>query len=178
MKKIIFKNTKFTRFTALVFIMAAILSAIAVRLLILQIVNGAQYLEKANNKSIQEIPVDAPRGNITDINGKVLATSIQSYTLVFNPTTESDADFDATMPKVFKILDDNGEKITDNFELKIAINPDGSANYSFQFLSDDAATRRAMELRFKEDRGLDAAIKNKLYPKQTTLTAAEQATVG
>jgi penicillin-binding protein 2 len=170
MRKIDFKNTNFTRFTALAFIMAAILFAICIKLVFLQIVNGEQYLEKANNRSIREIPVTAPRGNITDVNGKVLATSIQSYTLVFNPTDEGDAKFFETMQKVFKILDANGETITDDFELKMS-------PYRFEFLSDDLATKRSLELRFKKDRGMDEAIKKKLYNNKTNLTSAEQAKV-
>ena len=130
MKKINFKNPNFTRFTALAFIMAAVIFAICIKLIMLQVVNGEQYLEKANTKSYKEIPENASRGNITDVNGKVLATSIQSYTLVFNPTDESDEKFFETMAKVFKILDANGETITDDFELKL--NP-----YRFEFLGDD-----------------------------------------
>ena len=171
MKKIEFKNTNFTRFTALAFTMVAILFAICVKLVFLQIVNGEQYLEKANNRSIKEIPVTAPRGNITDVNGKILATSIQSYTLVFNPTDESDAKFFETMQKVFKILDANGETITDDFELKF--NPNNPNPYSFEFLSDDSS----LELRFKKDRGMDEAIKKKLYNNKANLTAAEQSKV-
>jgi penicillin-binding protein 2 len=170
MRKIKFRSPNISRFSALALIMVAIIFAIIVRLVFLQIVNGEQYLEKANNKSIKEIPVTAPRGNITDINGKVLATSVQSYTLVFNPTDESDAKLFDTMKKVFKILDANGEKITDDFELKVE-------PYSFEFLSDDTATKRALELRFKKDRGMDEAIKKKLYNNKTNLSTAEQAKV-
>lgn len=170
MRKIKIKVPNISRFSALALIMVAILFAIIIRLIFLQIVNGEQYLEKANNKSIKEISVTAPRGNITDVNGKVLATSVQSYTLVFNPTDESDKKFFETMQKVFKILDANGEKITDDFELKVS-------PYRFEFLSDDSATKRALELRFKKDRGMDEAIKKKLYNNKTNLTAAEQAKV-
>lgn len=170
MRKINFKMPNFSRFTALVFIMAAILSAICIRLVFLQIVNGEQYLEKANTKSYREIAETAPRGNITDVNGKVLATSVQSYTLVFNPTDESDANFSDTMAKVFKILDANGETLTDDFELKVS-------PYRFEFLSDDSATKRALELRFKKDRGFDEAIKKKLYNNKSNLTSEEQAKV-
>jgi penicillin-binding protein 2 len=170
MRKMSFKNQNFTRFTALAFVMAAVIFAICFKLIMLQVVNGEQYLEKANTKSYKEIPENASRGNITDVNGKVLATSIQSYTLVFNPTDESDEKFFETMEKVFKILDANGETITDDFEIKLN-------TYRFEFLSDDAATKRALELRFKKDRGMDEAIKKELYNNKTNLTAKEQAKV-
>ena len=167
MKKI---DIEFTRFTAIFIIMVLILSSIGVRLIYLQIINGEYYLEKANNSSIREITETAPRGNITDINGNILAASTQSYTLVFNPTTESDKNFFSTMEKVFKILDENGETQQDDFVLKI--NP-----FRFEFRSSDSAVKSKQELRFKKDRGFDSEIKKKLYKNKTNLTDAEQAKV-
>lgn len=159
-----------SRYSILAAITVIVLSVITLRLFYLQVMNGEEYLEKANNKSIREIPETAPRGNITDVNGKILATSMQSYTLVFNQTDESDKQFFTTMEKVFKILDDNGEAIEDDFALKV--NP-----YRFEFVSDDEATKRYLELRFKKDRGFDYAIQKKLYGNKTNLTKDEQAKI-
>lgn len=163
-------DSKYTRYTAIFVIMVLILSSIGIRLAYLQIIQGEYYLDKANNSSIREITENAPRGNITDINGNVLATSSQSFTLVFNPTTESDKNFYDTMEKVFKILDANGETQQDDFELKI--NP-----FRFEFRSSDPDVKRAQEIMFKKNRGLDADIKKKLFNNKTNLTAAEKAKV-
>lgn len=165
------KERKFTRYTALIVIMVIIFTAIASRLFFLQILDGESYNEKANNKSIREIPEAAPRGNILDKNGSVLAKSIQTYTLVYNQTDESNKYFFDTMVKVFDILDKNGETQKDDFELKV--NP-----YSFQFRGDDDKTKRALEIKFKTDRGFADEIKNKLYKgKKSELTSAEKAKV-
>lgn len=146
---------RMSRYTALIVIMAIIFGCIGVQLFLLQIVKGDDYKEQANNKSIKEISDPAPRGNILDKNGAVLATSKQSYTLVYNQTDESDKYFFKTMDKVFKILDANGETQQDDFELKI--NP-----FKFEFRSDDANTRRALEIKFKRDRGLNTDIEKKI----------------
>ncbi|WPC42887.1 penicillin-binding transpeptidase domain-containing protein [Clostridium sp. JS66] len=165
------KERKFTRYTALIVIMVIIFTAIAGRLFFLQILQGEFYSEKANNKSIREIPEAAPRGNILDKNGSVLAKSVQTYTLVYNQTDESDKHFFDTMGKVFDILDKSGETQKDDFELKI--NP-----YSFQFRGDDDKTKRALEIKFKTDRGFADKMKNKLYKnKKGDLTSAEKAKV-
>ncbi len=55
------------------------------------------------------------------------------------------------MEKVFSILDQYKEKQTDDFELKI--NP-----YRFEFKASTAEAKRAAELRFKKDRGLDDVV--------------------
>jgi penicillin-binding protein 2 len=165
------KERKFTRYTALIVIMIIIFTAIASKLFILQILNGETYKEKANNKSIREIPDPAPRGNILDKNGAVLASSTRTYILIYNQTDESDKYFFDTMGKVFDVLDKNGETQKDDFELKV--NP-----FSFQFRGDDDETKRILEIKFKTDRGLADEIKNKLYKdKKDKLTKAEQAKV-
>ncbi|WPC42886.1 penicillin-binding transpeptidase domain-containing protein [Clostridium sp. JS66] len=165
------KERKFTRYTALIVIMVIIFTAIAGKLFFLQILDGQSYSEKANNKSIREIPEAAPRGSILDKNGSVLASSSVIYALVYNQTDESDKYFFDTMSKVFDILDKSGETQKDDFELKV--NP-----YNFQFRGDDDKTKRALEIKFKTDRGFADEIKNKLYKnKKDKLTEAEKAKI-
>lgn len=162
------KKIEFTRYTALIVIMIIIFTAIASKLFSLQVLKAEEYKEKANNRSIREIPDPAPRGNILDKNGTLLASNTQSYVLVYNQTDDSDKTFFDTMDKVFKILDESGEAQQDDFELKI--NP-----FRFEFRSDDAKTKRLLELRFKKDRGLDAEIQKKLFSnKKDKLTEEDQ----
>ncbi|APF26768.1 penicillin binding transpeptidase domain protein [Clostridium sporogenes] len=150
------KDKKFTRFGGLMLVMAFIITAIISRLVYLQLMNSQEYKEKANNRSIREIPDPAPRGNITDRNGAVLATNKQNYMLIYNETTENKESFFSTMEKVFSILDQYKEKQTDDFELKI--NP-----YRFEFKASTTEAKRIAELRFKKDRGLDDVVIKKLF---------------
>ncbi|RKD24634.1 hypothetical protein BEP19_09680 [Ammoniphilus oxalaticus] len=59
-------------------------AALIIRLAVVQIVKGEEYLQIANENSIQMIPIPAPRGNILDKNGHVLVDNKISYTAVFN----------------------------------------------------------------------------------------------
>ncbi|WP_251861815.1 penicillin-binding transpeptidase domain-containing protein [Clostridium sp. Marseille-Q2269] len=151
------KDKKFTRFGGLMMVMIFIITAIISRLVYLQFIDSQEYIEKANNKSIREIPDPAPRGNIIDRNGVVLATNKQNYMLIYNETAENKESFFPTMEKVFSILDQYKEKQTDDFELKI--NP-----YRFEFKASTAEGKRAVELRFKKDRGLDEEVMKQLFP--------------
>lgn len=165
------KKIEFTRYTALIVIMILIFTAITSKLFSLQVVKGEEYKEKANNRSIREIPDASPRGNILDKNGTLLATSDKSYGLVYNQTDDSDKTFFDTMDKVFKILDENGESNQDDFELKV--DPDNKS-FKFQFRSDDPKTQRLLEIKFKRDRGLHEAIQRKLFKnKKDKLTQSE-----
>ncbi len=87
------KDKKFTRFGGLMLVMIFIITAIISRLVYLQLMNSQEYKEKANNRSIREIPDPAPRGNITDRNGVVLATNKQNYMLMYNETAENKESF-------------------------------------------------------------------------------------
>ncbi|MCY6370747.1 penicillin-binding transpeptidase domain-containing protein [Clostridium ganghwense] len=160
---------KYNRYTALVMIMFLIFSLIICRLVNLQIVKGEEYRERTSKKSIRNIPIAPPRGNIIDSKGKILAESRQGYTLVFTETDESKKKFFDTMIKVFEILDKNGESQRDDFELKI--NP-----FRFEFGSDNPKTRRWMELRFKKDRGMNDEVRKDLFPgkKSEELTEEEK----
>ncbi|RXT08142.1 penicillin-binding protein 2 [Ammoniphilus sp. CFH 90114] len=58
-------------------------AALIFRLSIVQIAKGEEYLKIATEKSIQTIPIAAPRGKILDKNGEILVDNKVSYTAVF-----------------------------------------------------------------------------------------------
>ncbi|WP_139905174.1 penicillin-binding transpeptidase domain-containing protein [Clostridium thermarum] len=160
------KKKTFSRYTALAIIMLVIFTLIGLRLSIMQIVNAEDYMDRANTNSIRQISEAAPRGKILDKNGNILATNIQSYNLVYMENNEYKDKALDTFAEVFKLLNsatkknDDGtlskEQLLDELELKV--NP-----YRFEFSSNDPDTIRAMELRFKKDRGLNDVVRLKLY---------------
>ena len=167
------KKKGFNRFTALVIIMMLLFSTIVARLSYLQVVSAEEYKELANNKSIRQIPEPAPRGDIIDRNGIKLATSKQSYMIVFMETEESKKEFFSTFKKVFNLLDSSvrinekgekeQEKVQDELDLKVN---ETEEKFGFQFKSSDPETIRFLELRFKKDRGFDEKVKRRLYPNK------------
>ncbi|QBD87836.1 penicillin-binding protein [Clostridium tetani] len=162
------KKKQLNRYTAFFITIALVYSLIAYKLAYLQVVKSEQYKERANTTAITEIPDAAPRGNIIDRKGVVLATNKQSYMLVYNETPENKKYFFQTMDKLFQILNENKEQFQDELELKI--NP-----YRFEFKSSDENVRNMQELRFKKDRGLNEKVKKQLFPgKKDKLTDEEE----
>lgn len=157
-------NNKFSRFNGLAVIMILIFSAITLRLVKIQVVNGRVYMETANQQNHKMISTVAPRGEIIDRNGAKLATSKQSYILTFTKTQESEESFLPTIDNVFKILDDNKQTQADEFPLKVNTGEDKkNAEYSFDFKLPDKTSQEWVELRFKKDRGFDEGVIKKLY---------------
>ena len=143
-----------------------IFSLIGIRLFYIQVVKADDYMDRANTNSIRQVPESAPRGKILDKNGEVLATNIQSYKLVYMENDEGKQKFFETFKEVFRLLDeaskektendDNQDKLLDEFQLQV--NP-----FRFEFNTDDPATKRALELFFKNERGINDLVRMKLY---------------
>lgn len=156
------KEKKFSRYTVFFIAMGIIFVGIISRLLYLQVVMVDEYREQATKRNYKNVSKVAPRGDILDRNGEELATSVQSYTLMFTETPESKEAFFTTMDKVFKTLDENKTSMVDEFP--IVIDPSKEPNIQFKFKTTDEANRLWMELRFKKDRGIQGEIIKKLYP--------------
>lgn len=153
------KNKESSRYSVLYIIMFIIMGTIVGKLLYLQVYKYDDYKEKADVSSTKFISEEAPRGNIYDSNGNVIATNKQTYTLTYMETVDSTNLFFKTMDKVFQILEDNGEEFQDDLALKV----DENGGIYFDFKTDNESSRRTLEVRFKRDRGLNEDIENKKF---------------
>lgn len=164
------KKKKNSRYSVLYMIMFIMFGTIISKLFYLQVYKHDDYKEKADTSSMRFISEKAPRGNIYDSEGNVLATNTQTYVLTYMQTDEATKAFYSTMGKVFKVLSENGEKIQDDFLLKVNSN----GEFYFDFKTNDSNSRKATELLFKKDRGLNEDIQTKLYKDQKSdLTDAQ-----
>lgn len=164
------KNKENSRYSVLYIIMFIMMGTIVAKLLYLQVYKYDDYKEKADVSSTKFISEEAPRGNIYDSEGNVIATNKQTYTLTYMETVDSTKAFYTTMDKVFKILEDNGESFQDDLALKV----DDSGNIYFDFKTDSESSKRTLEIRFKRDRGLNEDIeKEKFGDKEGDYTDEE-----
>lgn len=164
------KNKESSRYSVLYIIMFIMMGTIVAKLLYLQVYKYDDYKEKADVSSTKFISEEAPRGNIYDSEGNVIATNKQTYTLTYMETVDSTKAFYTTMDKVFKILEDNGESFQDDLALKV----DDSGNIYFDFKTDSESSKRTLEIRFKRDRGLNEDIeKEKFGDKEGDYTDEE-----
>lgn len=163
------KKKKLSRYTVLCIVMGLIFGAIVLRLLYIQVFSYQEYKERANVTSTRFVSDKAPRGKIYDQKGDVLATNKQTYTFTYTKTDEAEKHFYTTMKELFKILGENGEKIQDTLPLKI----DNNNNIYFEYTSDKKEVQNLEELRFKKDRGLNDALKNKKFGDVEELSDAQ-----
>ena len=153
------KKKKLSRYTVLNIIMLVIFSAITLRMLYLQVYKHDDYEDRANENSVRFIAEKAPRGEILDKNGNVLATNKQTYTLTFTTTDKSKEDFYSTLASIFKILKENKETVQD--DLLVKVNDKGE--FYFAYKTSSADNQQSEKLRFLKDRGMDEEVKKELF---------------
>ena len=146
------KKKKISRYTVLNIIMICLFTVFISKLVYLQVYKHEDYKERADISSTRLISENAPRGKIYDSEGNVLATNVQTYTLTYTKPSNENENFYETMDKVFNILSENGEKYEDDLMLKI----DSNNKFYFDFKTDDADTKRIVEIRFK---GIEVLMK-------------------
>ena len=80
-----FKSKNPWRFRIIIFIMMGVLLVFIFKLFSIQVIQGADNLEQADENRISKISLPTQRGTITDRNGYVLARNVASYNVVITP---------------------------------------------------------------------------------------------
>ena len=152
-------NSRFYQLMILIVVLMLILCA---RLFVLTILQEEEWAEAASNQSTKEITTSAPRGEILDRYGRVLATNEQLFTVTFNASGLSTEDINQSAYKLVNLLEENGDedKMVDNFP--IVITKKGNFKYTFDdekkewlesegFSTDSTAEEAFEKLRNKYD---------------------------
>lgn len=134
--KRLFKNRCFYIMLLLLIVMTVMIG----RLYYLQIVNGSMYRTKASNTigSTTKLSVDAPRGNIYDRNGLLLATTRKSYKVQMVNVDRPQAERNAMYLALIELFQQNGDTYTNTFEKYLAYPIDWGTSLS----GDDAGAER------------------------------------
>ena len=90
-----------------------------IRLYDLQIVNGEMYRSQAEKRLIRTADSYAPRGNIYDRNGVLLATSEIKYNLSIYRTKRTTEELNKLLLKIVDILKNHGDKPYSTFPIDL-----------------------------------------------------------
>ena len=105
------------RYNIILLVFAIIIIAIVLRLAALMIVEGQNYREQAENRIFKNIPLSAPRGEIRDKYGRLLAGSRPSFTVQIMRNEIDSKKINTIALKLINILEQNGDKYTDEFPI-------------------------------------------------------------
>lgn len=107
-KRLSQKDTKRIRNVVLSIIVLSF-SVLCLQLFNLQIVSGEKYRAMSENNYLRITPIPAPRGDIIDCKGNILATSRPTFTVFYWYLDEAKAE--ETLPRLSEILDMELEQI-------------------------------------------------------------------
>jgi penicillin-binding protein 2 len=172
------------RVFGLVFVVIAVICGFTIRLMNYQITDGAAYRKDANKTTVESIPIVAPRGEILDRYGTVLATNTVGYSILLErttfPTAKSGKE-NSTILEITDIMTSNGQQWIDSLPIST------TAPYSFNQNSD--ADIKALKTRLTDNKlvsdKLSAALTadsamnllKKLYKIPASYTQAQARTV-
>ncbi len=133
----------------MVMIMMAILG---IRLFGLTVVEGRQWDEEASSISIKSISTSAPRGEILDRYGRVLAGNMPSFTVQFSAGELSNEEINRISQNLIHILEANGDEYYDDFPILIE---NGRFEYTYQKDIEDWLDAQAMPTNYSAEQAFD-----------------------
>lgn len=105
------------RILVIKFVLILVGALLLLRLIDLQIINGQEYREQSEKKMLRETVIEAPRGEIYDRNGIVLATNKLAYDVVIFKVGLENAELNNTLLKIINILEKNKDEVYTNFPM-------------------------------------------------------------
>ena len=146
MKNIFEKVMKFfeNRILILYIIVGLISVVFIVQLFNLQILNGKEYREQSEKRMLRTETVVASRGEITDRNGIVLASSKLSFDVDLYRVRVTTQEQNEALAKLINILVSNGDEIYSSFPINEELN-------DFSFENEDAEKKWKEEMEIDEN---------------------------
>lgn len=108
-----------TRYRLMLMVFTCLMAILVIRLFTLTVISHDKWVDKAENLSTKTITTSAPRGNIYDRNGNVLATNRQVFNVRMYSSDEEDKDVNQVCLDLTYLLDRNGDEIKDDFPIKL-----------------------------------------------------------
>ncbi len=153
MKNIFEKVMKFfeNRILILYIIVGLISVVFIVQLFNLQILNGKEYREQSEKRMLRTETVVASRGEITDRNGIVLASSKLSFDVDLYRVRVTTQEQNETLAKLINILVSNGDEVYSSFPINEELN-------DFSFENEDAEKKWKEEMEIDENFSFEQTI--------------------
>lgn len=142
-------KSRYNQLLAVVMVMMAVLG---IRLFGLTVVEGSQWDQKAKDISVKTISTSAPRGQILDRYGRVLAGNKPSFTVQFSAGDLTNEQINSVSLNLIHILEANGDQYYDNFPILIE---NGRFSYTYQKDIEDWLTAQAMPADYTAEQAFD-----------------------
>ena len=142
-----------SRHNQMVLFIAALIIILIVRLFVLTVVQGGEWGTRAENLTSKNIYTIAPRGQIFDRNGQLLAGNVPSFNVRFSPDGLEAEQLNAQSLELMKLFEKNGDQYVDNFP--IMIDAQGKFYYTYQKTIEEWLESENMPVTFTAQQAFD-----------------------
>ena len=129
-KDIRFFDSRYRLIIGLIVILMVIL---AVRLFVVTVIQHDRWTGEASEQNTKTIMTSAPRGNIYDRNGELLAGNRQTFNVMFTASSLSTEEINESALTAVNMLLENGDECIDDFAIVI----DDEGKFSYTYDSDE-----------------------------------------
>lgn len=141
------------RYRVLYFILAAVIAVFVVRLVSLQLVEGEEYLEQSEKRTMKTKTISAPRGDIYDRYGRVLATDALTNSIVIQKVRgQNDEKLNSVIKNLYKLSESCMFHVSTTFPIELR---DGALYFVFE---ESESAPRKKEYEWKKKYSLDESI--------------------
>lgn len=142
-----------SRYRIVYFILAVIICVFIVRLVSLQLISGADYLEQSEKRTMKTKVISAPRGDIYDRYGRVLVTDSMSNSIVIQKVRgQDDEKLNTVIKNLYMLSESCSYHVSTTFPIELQ---NGALYFVFEE-SEDAP--RAREYAWKEKYSLNTDL--------------------
>lgn len=134
-------------------VLFALMAILAIRLFSLTVVEGSQWDKAAESISIKSVFSSAPRGEILDRYGRLLAGNRPSFTVQFSDHNLGDEELNRQALALVNLLGANHDTVNDNFP--IHLNADGTFQYTYQMIIEEWLSSQDMPSSFTAAEAFD-----------------------
>lgn len=160
------KLEKYDRFTIIIVILAIMMTVLTLKLMHLTLIKGNYYRDIAKNNRLREVKIPAPRGNIYDRNGELLATTKNVYVANLYKDQIKQMKLDDSndaLLNLSRILEKDGSMNTEDFP--IALNAFTYRNTDDYLKEDKSPLDKVASIVM--DKNIMANLIDKIYTQET-----------
>lgn len=164
---------KSSRHTQVLFVLAVLALVLVGRLFVLTVLENDRWTANSESISTRTIYTTASRGCIYDRYGRLLAGNKQSFNIRMSVNGQTDKQLNASVTKLLKVLNKNGDSYVDDFPIKIK---NGKYYYTYdakktkwltkQGFDTDLSAKKAFKA-VRNKLGIDSSLSN--YEAQTEM---------
>ncbi|MCL2740099.1 MAG: hypothetical protein FWE47_02785, partial [Oscillospiraceae bacterium] len=146
------KNPTERRYLTILLIIAAVFIALAFRLVQLQIVNGAAYLQTSITRTTATLPIKAPRGEIFDRYGRPIVTNRMGFSVVMQREKMTNTELNAQIFAMIEVVGKSGDSYIDTLAI--------SKTTPFEFTGSDDEIAALQKMYKKEGMSADELLEH------------------